>query len=140
RHLGLAPHDPVAEGVPLGLAAVKFWTRAKSKGTKALKRKVNPTRIPIEHKGSARWLETHAEPLVLDSEPAQLLLESREVPLARDCLRAAGSEGLLPAPEHALAQVEVAGDLGQAAALLGDAPDRLDLELADEGSPRSRDR
>ena len=30
-------------GVPLGLAAVKFWTRSKFKGTAALKRKVNPT-------------------------------------------------------------------------------------------------
>src|SRR6478672_13247423 len=44
-------------GVPLGLAAVKFWTRDKFKGTNALKRKVNPTRIPIEQKESVRWLE-----------------------------------------------------------------------------------
>ena len=45
------------QGVPLGLAAVKFWTRQKFKGTDALKRKVNPTRIPIEQKESVRWLE-----------------------------------------------------------------------------------
>ena len=44
-------------GVPLGLAAVKFWTRKKFKGTNALKGKVNPTRIPIERKESVRWLE-----------------------------------------------------------------------------------
>ena len=44
-------------GVPLGLAAVKFWTRKKFKGTNALKRRVNPTRVPIEQKESVRWLQ-----------------------------------------------------------------------------------
>lgn len=44
-------------GLPLGLAAVKFWTRKKFKGTNALKRKINPTRVPIEEKESYRWLE-----------------------------------------------------------------------------------
>jgi Transposase DNA-binding len=44
-------------GVPLGLAAIKFWTPKKFKGTNALKRKVNPTRIPIERKESVRWLD-----------------------------------------------------------------------------------
>src|SRR5436189_2682695 len=33
-----------AEGLPLGIAAVKFWTRKGFKGTNALKKKVNPTR------------------------------------------------------------------------------------------------
>ncbi len=42
---------------PLGLAAVKFWTRKKFRGTKALKRKINPTRVPIEKKESVRWLD-----------------------------------------------------------------------------------
>lgn len=46
-----------SQGVPLGLAAVKFWTRKKFKGTNALKKTVNPTRIPIEQKESIRWLE-----------------------------------------------------------------------------------
>jgi hypothetical protein len=45
------------EGLPLGLAAVKFWTRKKFKGTNALKRSVNPTRVPIAQKESVRWLE-----------------------------------------------------------------------------------
>jgi len=44
-------------GLPLGLAAIKFWTRKKFKGTRALKRKINPTRVPIEEKESYRWLE-----------------------------------------------------------------------------------
>ena len=46
------------EGLPLGLASIKFWTRKKFKGCNALKRHVNPTRIPIEKKESFRWLES----------------------------------------------------------------------------------
>jgi len=45
------------DGVPLGLAGVKFWTRKKFKGTNALKRRINPTRVPIEEKESVRWLD-----------------------------------------------------------------------------------
>jgi hypothetical protein len=45
------------EGVPLGLAAIKFWTRDKFHGANALRRKINPTRVPIEKKESIRWLE-----------------------------------------------------------------------------------
>jgi hypothetical protein len=46
-----------AEGLPLGLTAIKFWSRKKFKNTEKLKRKVNFTRIPIEQKESYRWLE-----------------------------------------------------------------------------------
>lgn len=45
------------DGLPLGLAAVKFWARREFKGTNARKRRVNPTRVPIEEKESYRWLE-----------------------------------------------------------------------------------
>jgi hypothetical protein len=53
------------DGLPLGLAAIKLWTRKKFKGTNALqgkgidggKHSVNTTRIPIEEKESIRWLE-----------------------------------------------------------------------------------
>jgi hypothetical protein len=58
---GLLMHSNLAvttEGLPLGLSAIKFWTRQKFKGTAALKRKVNPTRVPIECKESVRWLES----------------------------------------------------------------------------------
>jgi hypothetical protein len=44
-------------GLPLGLAAIKFWTRPAFKGTNALKRSVNPPRVPIEQKESLRWLQ-----------------------------------------------------------------------------------
>ncbi|MGH7119211.1 MAG: IS4/Tn5 family transposase DNA-binding protein [Acetobacteraceae bacterium] len=46
---GILMHSSLAvmrEGMPLRLAAVKFWTRRKFKGTAALKRRVNPTRVP----------------------------------------------------------------------------------------------
>jgi len=46
------------DGLPLGLAAAKFWTRDKFKGTARLEKKINPTRVPIEEKESVRWLES----------------------------------------------------------------------------------
>ncbi|MCL7931768.1 IS4 family transposase, partial [Halomonas sp. ATCHA] len=60
-----------AEGLPLGLIAAKFWTRNKFKGTEALKRKVNPTRIPIEQKESMRWLDNLQRSTELASSPAR---------------------------------------------------------------------
>jgi hypothetical protein len=44
-------------GIATRTGAVKFWTRSKFKETNALKRKMNPTRVPIEAKESIRWLE-----------------------------------------------------------------------------------
>ena len=57
------------EGLPLGLAAIKFWTRKKFKGTSALKRKINPTRVPIEEKESYRWLENVRQSTHLLAQP-----------------------------------------------------------------------
>lgn len=57
---GVLMHSSLAvttEGLPLGLTAIKFWSRSKFKGANALKRSVNPTRVPIEEKESIRWLE-----------------------------------------------------------------------------------
>src|SRR5712692_8570615 len=59
------------EGLPLGLAAVKFWTRKKFKGTAALKKKINPTRIPIEKKESIRWLENLKQSTELLDDPGR---------------------------------------------------------------------
>ena len=56
---GILMHSSLAvttEGLPLGLTAIKFWSRKKFKGTNALKKKINPTRVPIEEKESIRWL------------------------------------------------------------------------------------
>src|SRR3954451_4238700 len=74
---GLLMHASLAvttDGLPLGLAAVKFWTRAKFKGTNALKRRVNPTRVPIETKESIRcWLENMRQATALLGDPARLV-------------------------------------------------------------------
>ena len=59
------------DGLPLGLAAVKFWTRKTFKGTNALKKRVNPTRIPIEQKESARWIENLKQATQRLGDPAR---------------------------------------------------------------------
>ncbi|MBM3523463.1 MAG: transposase, partial [Alphaproteobacteria bacterium] len=46
------------EGLPLGLAAAKFWTRDKFIGTAALEKRDSPTRMPVEEKESERWLDS----------------------------------------------------------------------------------
>ena len=61
------------DGLPLGLAAIKFWTRKKFKGTNRLKRKVNLTRIPIERKESVRWLRNLKESSALLGDPSRLV-------------------------------------------------------------------
>jgi len=61
------------DGLPLGLAAIKFWTRRKFKGTNALKRKVNPTRVPIEAKETVRWLENVKQSTSLLDEPSRCI-------------------------------------------------------------------
>ena len=71
---GILMHSSLAvttEGLPLGLAAVKFWTRKKFKGTAALKKKVNPTRVPIEEKESIRWLENLEHSTALLGDPGR---------------------------------------------------------------------
>ena len=69
---GILMHSSLAvstEGLPLGLTAVKFWTRDEFKGCNALKKKINPTRVPIEEKESYRWLENVKEASALFEEP-----------------------------------------------------------------------
>jgi Transposase DNA-binding len=71
---GILMHSSLAvttEGLPLGLAAIKFWTRKKFKGTAALKKKVNPTRVPIEKKESIRWLENVQQSTALLGDPGR---------------------------------------------------------------------
>jgi hypothetical protein len=71
---GVLMHSSLAvtlTGAPLGLAAVKFWTRAKFKGTLALKRHINPTRMPIEMKESHRWLENLRQSMALLTDPGR---------------------------------------------------------------------
>jgi hypothetical protein len=73
---GVLMHGSLAvtpEGLPLGLTAVKFWMRAEFKGTNALKRHINPTRVPIEQKESYRWLENMRQSTALLGDPDRLI-------------------------------------------------------------------
>jgi hypothetical protein len=73
---GLLMHSSLVlttAGVPLGLAAAKLWTRKKFKGTNALKRKINLTRISIEQKESVRWLENLKQSTELLGNPSRCI-------------------------------------------------------------------
>lgn len=69
---GILMHSSLAvttQGLPLGLCAIKFWSRQKFKGTAALKRKINPTRVPIEEKESVKWLLNLRQSTALIDDP-----------------------------------------------------------------------
>lgn len=71
---GISMHSSLVvtpAGLPLGLSAVKFWTRKVFKGTNELKRRVNPTRIPIGEKESVRWVDNLVETTALLGAPAR---------------------------------------------------------------------
>ena len=73
---GILMHSSLAvttEGLPLGLAAIKFWTREEFKGCNALKKKINPTRVPIERKESYRWLENLRQSTALFRHPERCI-------------------------------------------------------------------
>jgi Transposase DNA-binding len=75
-HCGLLMHTSFVvtpEGLPLGLAAAQFWTRKEFKGTNALKRHVNPTRVPIEEKESIRWLSSLQQSTALLGDPGRCI-------------------------------------------------------------------
>jgi hypothetical protein len=59
------------EGLPLGMAALKAWTRKKFKGCNALKKKINPTRVPLETKESVRWIENLRASTTLLNDPGR---------------------------------------------------------------------
>ena len=69
---GMRMHSSLAvttEGLPLGLAAIKFWTRDELHGCNALKRKIHPTRGPIDQKESYRWLQNLRQATALFQHP-----------------------------------------------------------------------
>ena len=73
---GILMHTSLAvtvDGLPLGLAATKVWTRAKFKGIAALKRRINPTRVPIEKKESVRWLDNLRQSVERLGEPGRCI-------------------------------------------------------------------
>jgi hypothetical protein len=133
-------------GVPLGLAAVKFWTRKKFKGTRALRNRVNLSRIPIEKKESVRWVENLTQATAQLGDPRrcvhvgdreadiyELFCAAREAGthfLVRTCVdRLAGRGGTTIAkkmprePSRGEHEVEVRDDHGQVSTA------RLDLRF-----------
>ena len=73
---GMLMHSSLAvtpDGLPLGLSAVKFWTRKKFKGANELKRHINPTRVPIKKKESVRWINNLIESTRLFSDPQRCI-------------------------------------------------------------------
>ena len=71
---GILMHSSLAvttDGLPLGLTAIKFWSRKKFKGANALKKKINPTRVPIEQKESIRWLDNLKQSTAVLSDAAR---------------------------------------------------------------------
>src|SRR3990170_7376296 len=69
---GVLMHSSLAvttAGLPLGLAAIKFFTRKKFIGANELKRHVNATRIPIDKKESIRWLQNLRQATTLIDDP-----------------------------------------------------------------------
>src|SRR3989337_1249239 len=68
---GVLMHSSLAvttSGLPLGLTAIKFFTRKKFIGANELKRHINSTRIPIDKKESIRWLENLRQATTLINE------------------------------------------------------------------------
>jgi hypothetical protein len=66
---GINLHSSLAltlEGLPLGLTAVKFWSRKEFKGGKAKRKAHN---APIEEKESVRWLENLRSSTELLAQP-----------------------------------------------------------------------
>ena len=60
-------------GVPLGITALRIWDRDKLKDTTNLKRKINPTRVPIESKESYKWIEN------IDKSSSESLISSKKL-------------------------------------------------------------
>ena len=91
---GLLMHSSLAvttDGPPPGIAAIKFRNRKKFEGTAALKRKVNPTRVPIEGKESMRWLANLRQSTELPGEAARCVhIADREGDICREPLARSG--------------------------------------------------
>ena len=50
-----------------------FWSKNKFHGANALKRSINPTRVPIEQKESYRWLENVRQSTALLAEAERIV-------------------------------------------------------------------
>jgi hypothetical protein len=68
----------IREGLPLGLAVIKFWNRDKFHGANAVKRRGDPTRVPIEKKESIRWLENLRQSTELLADPGAAQMNGQQ--------------------------------------------------------------
>ena len=71
KKCGVLMHSSLAltpEGLPLGMCAIKFWSRAEQEGATAEKKKKSG-RLPIEEKESFRWLENLRQSSDLLAQP-----------------------------------------------------------------------
>lgn len=85
---GISMHSSLVvtpAGLPLGLSAVKFWTRKVFKGANELKRRLNPTRIPIGQKESVRWVENLVETTALLGEAGRCVPSGTGRPTSMNC-------------------------------------------------------
>jgi hypothetical protein len=80
------------EGLPLGFSAKKFWSREKFKGAKALYRRKNATRIPIDKKESYRWVENLQNSNAALGDPTRLVHVGDRESDIYDFFRAAEAE------------------------------------------------
>ena len=124
------------DGIPLGLSAIKFWSRDQFYGCNALKKRVNPTRVPIEVKESFRWLENLRQSTALFDEPRrcihigdresdiyELFCTARQVGthfLVRTCVDRLAGDGqhtiadeMQEVPVQGLHRIQVSDDRGQ---------------------------
>ena len=105
---GILMHSSLAitlEGLPLGLAAIKFWSRKQFKGCNALKRKINPTRVPIAGKESFRWRENLRQSTALTSHPRKCVhIGDRESDIYDACWMNWLKQSRAPPPKRRLSQ------------------------------------
>jgi hypothetical protein len=70
---GVLMHSSLAltpEGLPLGLCAIKFWSREEFKADKGAPKKGKAAAVAIEQKESIRWLENLRQSSALFGKPA----------------------------------------------------------------------
>ncbi|SPP98172.1 transposase (fragment) [Bradyrhizobium vignae] len=85
---GMLMHSSLAvtvEGLPLALAAVKFWTRKTFKGTAQLKKKINPIRVPIE-KESVRLLDNLRQSIERLGQPERCFISVTAKATSTNCI------------------------------------------------------
>ncbi|MGY3619287.1 hypothetical protein ACVJGD_005483 [Bradyrhizobium sp. USDA 10063] len=85
---GILMHSSLAvtlDGLPLGLGAVKFWTRKKFRGVAALRREVNLTRIPSKPRKAFDGWKTSSNPRSFSTIPRNASISAIARPTSMNC-------------------------------------------------------